>query len=326
MNKIIALSRLNRYNITLAKYRTAISYKQLALKVSIYIHIIMLIPFAINSVSVNLSSGLLIGLPYIPIIKDIPTIFPLYCANVKYFIICSIISLYIFPLLIAVIIIIIGNIVKPKIIPLDETKSLIKLADDLKADFGDARFHYKGYWFIGDLIVSFVIISFSSTAAIINKLPVFDSNEIYMYIFHYAVCLIISFIISLLITSVFRLLQIPIALHITKKWKLFRQVKNDCETLVNTLLSDIRKENEAKLSAKKSKADKKNQERLKQLAINAEIKFKKLKSPKENIKEVEALANNGSPSACDYLGKVLYFDYLNKPHTKKEKVLLISKI
>lgn len=58
----------------------------------------------------------------------------------------------------------------------------------------------------------------------------------------------------------------------------------------------------------------------------AEENWKKIADIEQEAELVEQLAEQGSPSACAYLGKKLYLDYSNNSHTNRENKVLIRKM
>ncbi len=104
-----------------------------------------------------------------------------------------------------------------------------------------------------------------------------------------------------------------------KRQRIYRQAKDDFEKLAEEF--DKEREEEKARKQQEAIAEKrriKKEARDKQ-AKEAEQEFALLEDPEKDKKTVKRLADKGSPSACWYMGKMIYQEAVNDKKTKAEK-------
>ncbi len=339
-------AKLEHFSSLIAKHRSITKTKKLAIVVSNIIHALMLIPFVVNFYALT-KFELFEAFGLVEFLKDIPAKTPLYASDFKHFAIYGAISLFVIPILAAVVIIIIGRFIPVKSLSVIEDADAENRFKIMTDRFTRQHFNFEPKLWVYDLIVSIVL-------GIIGCYPLYleaKASEnarvvelIFAYVFGFAAVGIVVFIAALILNVIFNLLQKPLYADSSSWWKNYRLAKEECKGIYKEIKSErekAEKEEKERIEAEERRIaeeekriqeenrrieeEKRRQEREMQ-AKKAEEEFAKIENPAECEEEVERLAEEGSPSACGYIGKKLYTDYVQNSYTKSEKSAMISKI
>lgn len=331
MDKAVALKKLNEYNDTIYKNKHICRFKSLAITLSYIVHIIMVIPFVANLHLIFPNFNTVFSFDQIPFLAKISAPYIAYTGLVKNYIIYGIVSIFIIPLLVAAITIIIGKFIKPTIKPLDESDHPIALAHDLNESFGSGYYYYKVMWFVYSIILILILTSLS-LYGLIKYEAFFEQKqitEIGPKILNAGLVFLASGMVlsvTSILTFILKILLIPVYSDSSKYWKKYREEKQACKDFEKTLKSDKKMEDEARKAAQKAEAARIEKERLAKLAKEAEEKWNSVENPEDDEALVKKLADEGSPSACKYLGKKMYNEFISNSYTKSEKKWMCKRI
>ncbi len=327
MNEQTILEKLKEYNVLRAKHRKLVRTRDKAILLSNIVHALMLIVFAVNACLI-IRYELIEGLLFIPVLKDVPALFPKFTATVKDFAIYGAVCVWGIPLLVAAIVCIAGKLIPAKVTPLDESKSLEKQAEKMQSELKYNKYYfYKGHILVFYLVVSILLGIGASYGLIL------EAKQANALTGEFVAGMSVGFIGSSLcflacngvLCGVFRLLQFFFTVENNKWWKKYRAAGEDCEKLYLSLVADREKKEKEKIAAKKAAHEKAEAERKKAEAKKAEKEFADLEGPDSNEAAVKKLADLGSASASLHYGKKLYTRCVTEALTKAEKAELIKK-
>lgn len=327
MKNAAVLEKLNDYNRQIAKHDLIVKTRDKAILLSGIIHILMLIPFAVNFYALT-KVGILAFVGRIEFFNRILAWAPGYYASVKNFIIYALISLYVIPMLTAVLVLVIGKFLPVREKPLSDTDDLVKASQAMHERFAH-RYYFNGFAVYGLDIILACVLAVASCYALWITCKVEGtaiSEYVILAIIEFIKCGIVFFIAALILSTVLRWIQQFLCVDSTEWWKNYRKAADDCEALYKQLAAEAQAEKEEREKEKKLKAELKRLEQEAALAKEAEEKWNKIDDVGQEAELVEQLAEQGSPSACAYLGKELYLDYRNNSHTNRENKVLIGKM
>ena len=331
MDKVADLKKLNEYQGVICKNKHIRRFKSLAITLAYIVHTIMLIPFIANATTFVPEINTVLYYSKVPFLAKFSAIFPLHTETLESYLISSAVSLYAIPLLVAIITMIIGRFIPPTLKPLDENEDLITLANHLNQSFGSSYYYYRVTWCVYSLII-IILFSALSVHGMIKYDTFFERKEItevglkvlYSVLLFVLLGMILS--VTLIFTYILRILLTPVYSDSSKYWKNYREEIRACEEFEKTLISNKKKADKERAEAKKAEAQRIEKERRAQLAQEAEEQWKSIENPEEDEVLVKQLADEGSPSACAYIGKKMYADYTVNSYTNSERKWIFKQI
>lgn len=331
MDKVADLKKLNEYQGVICKNKHIRRFKSLAITLAYIVHIIMLIPFIVNATTFAPEINTVLPYDKVPFLAKLAAIFPLHTESLKSYLISGAVSLYAIPLIVAIITMIIGRFITPTVKPLDENEAPITLANRLNESFGSGYYYYRVSWCVYSLIIIILFAAFS-VHGMIKYGDFFERKEItevglkVLYSALLFVLLGMMLSVTLIFTYILRILLTPVYSDSSKYWKNYREAIRACEEFEKTLISNKKKADKERAEAKKAEAQRIEKERRAQLAQEAEEQWKSIENPEEDETLVKQLADEGSPSACAYIGKKMYADYTENSYTNSEKKWILKQI
>ena len=331
MDKAADFKKLNEYQCVICKNKHIRIFKSLAITLAYVVHIIMLISFIANATPFVPEINTALYYSKVPFLAKIPAIFPLHTETPESYLISGAVCLYAIPLIVAIITMIIGRFVPPTIQPLDENEDPITLANRLNESFGSGYYYYRVTWCVYSLIVIILFAAFSVHGMI--KYDAFferkEITEVGLKILYCALLFVLMGMmlsVTLIFTYILRLLLTPVYSDSLKYWKNYREEIRACAEFEKTLISNKQKADKKRAEAKKAEDERIERERRAKLAQEAEEQWKTIEDPEEDETLVKKLADEGSPSACAFIGKKMYADYTENSYTNSEKKWILKQI
>lgn len=245
MQDVTVLEKLNTYNHQIAKHDLIVKTRNMAILLSNIIHTLMLIPFVVNFYALT-KVGILEFVGRIEFFNKILAWAPEYSANVRNFIIYALISLYVIPMLIAVLVLVIGKFLPIQVKPLSDTDDLVKASQNMHERFAN-KYYYNEYGvYYLDIALACILGGVSCYALWLTAKAegIAISKYVISAIGLFLMCGIVLLIAALILSTVFRLLQYSLCVDSTKWWKNNRKAADDCGALHKQFAAEAKAEKE----------------------------------------------------------------------------------
>ncbi len=318
--------KFSEYHAFFHKHRRFPKFYPIASIAAWIIHLLMLIVCMANAYALT-GWKAFEGLLKIPVIREIPSVFPFYSLNFWTFALCSVLTVYVLPSLMRTgLIFFVFNCVSKHPAPVPPMKD--SMLNAYKELWSMAA--YTPSWELNSVhlyvevgIAIILGISVSWGAAILLGLNAAGTALIWYFLASSSFCYGKTH-------SEFREFEKDMQYYLEGKKRHEEQEKR--ERLREAEEEKRRKQLEIEAAERKRQweaegAERKRQQELKeQRAREAEVEFTLLEDPDSDEAKVRQLADLGSESACLHYGRKLYYQYVTEALTSSEKTKLAEDI